>query len=134
MKNLSYKIYFMRRNSSISILLISMFFFCPNSGLPHDQIVRSAAHDHSKERILNIQGESTQSHTAIPVAPVTQTEEHTKKPHLLKTDELAHIHHFHKERVKKMKRHHKKIWMMSKILLILSHLVLLICAYMHSAH
>lgn len=124
----------MRRNSSFAILLFSILLIRSTSSLAHDQTVKSATVNHNKERVMNIPAESKASDIAIPVVPVTKTEEHSKKPHLLKTDELAHIHHFHKERVKNMKRHHKKIWMMSKILLILSHLILLICAYLHLAH
>ena len=69
-----------------------------------------------------------------PPVPSAKQEEPFKKPHLLKSEELAHIHHFHKERVKKIKRHHIKFWVMSKILIILCNLVLLVCAYMHLTH
>ena len=65
---------------------------------------------------------------AQPVLP------HGPKAEAPKSEELAHIHHFHKERVKKIKRHHKKFWILSKLLLIICHLLLLFVAYMHVTH
>ena len=124
----------MRRNSSFSILFLAIFLINPKIVLASDQTAKTVTVNHSKEKKVNTPAESKTTHTEVPVVPVTKTEEHAKKPHILKTDELAHIHHFHKERVKKIKRHHKKYWMLSKLLLILCHLVLLICAYLHLAH
>ncbi len=100
----------------------------------HDQAAKSVKINHSKEKMLAIPAGKVKSDIPQPVVPVTKTEEHAKKPHILKTDELAHIHHFHKERVRKLKRHHKKYWILSKLVLVLCQLVLLICAYLHLAH
>jgi len=61
-----------------------------------------------------------------PMAP----EEKAPTP---KIDELPHVHHFHKERVKKVKRHHKKIWTISMLILVLCHISILVMAYMHVA-
>lgn len=64
--------------------------------------------------------------TVPPVAP-------GEKAHTPKIDELPHVHHFHKERVKKVKRHHKKVWTISMLILVLCHISILIMAYMHVA-
>lgn len=56
------------------------------------------------------------------------------KSHSSHMDELAHIHKFHKERVKKIKKHHDKYWLLSKILLILCHVSILIMAFLHATH
>ena len=72
-----------------------------------------------------------------PKVPVTKTvppEPVEEKGHSPKTEELPHIHHFHKERVKKVKRHHKKCWALSMILLVLCHIAILAMAYIHVAH
>ena len=61
----------------------------------------------------------------VPVEPVEE------KGHSSRTEELPHIHHFHKERVKKNKRHHKKIWTISMLILVLCHISILIMAFMH---
>ena len=124
----------MRRNSSFSILFLAILLISPKIVSANDQTVKSVTINHSKEKKVNIPAESKTTDPAFPAVPVTKAEEHSKKPHILKTDELAHIHHFHKERVKKLKRHHKKYWVLSKLLLILSHIVLLICAYLHLTH
>ena len=39
--------------------------------------------------------------------------------------------YFHKERVKKVKRHHKKVWTISMLILVLCHISILVMAYMH---
>jgi len=67
------------------------------------------------------------------------TEMNSKAPvekghgHAPTMDETPHIHHFHKHRVKKLKRHHH-YWMASKVLLALIHGALLFIAYMHLVH
>jgi hypothetical protein len=66
--------------------------------------------------------------------PAAKPTEPVKESHGTKLEEVAHIHHFHKERVKKLKRHHEKFWILSKILLILCHLLLLVVAYLHVTH
>lgn len=50
------------------------------------------------------------------------------------SEELPHIHKFHKERVKKIKRHHSKFWLLSKLILVLCHLSILVIAYLHATH
>ena len=62
--------------------------------------------------------------TVPPAAP-------HEKAHAPKLEELPHIHHYHKERVKKAKRHHKKCWVLSMMLLVLCQAALLVIAYMH---
>ena len=81
----------------------------------------------------------SKSETSMPVpsAPSTKTVPHEapeEKAHAPKTEELPHIHHFHKERVKKVKRHHKKCWVLSMFLVVLCHAALLVMAYMHVTH
>lgn len=53
---------------------------------------------------------------------------------LKKFEELAKIHRFHKERVKNHKKHGHKFWILSKLLLIVCHLAILICAFLHVIH
>jgi hypothetical protein len=52
-------------------------------------------------------------------------------PHM---EELPHVHKFHKERVKKIKKHHSKFWLLSKIILVLCHLSILVIAFLHAIH
>jgi len=73
-----------------------------------------------------------QNMPALPAA--TQSQHPVEKGHTPAMNELAHIHHFHKERVKKIKRHHGKYWLLSKLLLIICHITLLVIAYLHVIH
>ena len=66
---------------------------------------------------------------AGPHAPVEKGHGHTPA-----IDETPHIHHYHKNRVKKLKRHHSKAWFLSQVLVVACNLVLLLMAYMHAAH
>ncbi len=79
----------------------------------------------------------TEPHSAsepLKQAPATKTVPPAaphEKAHAPKLEELPHIHHYHKERVKKVKRHHKKCWVLSMVLLVLCQVALLVIAYMH---
>lgn len=49
-------------------------------------------------------------------------------------DELAHIHHFHQDRLKKIKRHFKKSVFLSKLLLFICHTAVLYISFLHLTH
>ncbi|HUR66919.1 MAG TPA: hypothetical protein VMZ03_11285 [Chitinophagaceae bacterium] len=70
-------------------------------------------------------------------SPLTQ-EEHSKVPHgkthTPHSEELPHIHKFHKDRVKKIKKHHSKYWLLSQAILFLCHAAILYISYLHAAH
>ena len=70
-------------------------------------------------------------------APVS-TESHPKTPqgksHAPQMEELPHIHKFHKERVKKIKKHHGKYWLLSQAIIVLCHLSILVIGYLHATH
>ena len=121
----------MRPYPSFRILFLVILLMSSHSNLAGTQSDVSASVGHSKETVVTIPAETSSTGMQLPVMPAARQEQPVKKPHLLKMEELAHIHHFHKERVKKMKRHHKKCWTLSKILLILCHIALLVIAYMH---
>lgn len=66
---------------------------------------------------------------AGPHAPVEKGHGHAPA-----IDETPHIHHYHRNRVKKMKRHHSKAWFLGQLLVVTSNLVLFLMAYLHAAH
>lgn len=94
---------------------------------------------------INVVGDAT-THTPIdarehsPALPAPSSTRQQHGPHqegklpAPKMEELPHIHHFHKERVRKVKRHHRKLWMIVKLIVILCHIGLLICGYLHATH
>lgn len=125
----------MTRYSSFSILFLAIALMVSSDVMAATKSELIAAANHLQLAATT----ETSSETPAPDAskhklPATRPEEHEKKTHIQKTEETAHIHHFHKERVKKIKRHHKKFWVISKIILILCHLVLLYCAFLHLTH
>ena len=82
---------------------------------------------HSKQPVDN------SGTSKMPVFPAPHPKAPHGKMHTPQMDELAHLHKFHKERVKKAK-HHGKYWLLSKILLVLCHLSILVIAYLHATH
>ena len=85
-------------------------------------IKTTGAADHSE------QGNKTSSFPdSHPKAP------HSKL-HAPQMEELPHIHKFHKERVKKIKKHHGKYWFLSQVILALCHISILIIGYLHATH
>jgi hypothetical protein len=72
----------------------------------------------------------------IPALPAAEPFQPVQKGHgqVPSFDELAQVHHFHKGRVKKIRKHHEKCWALSKLILVLCHIAILVIAYMHVAH
>ena len=126
----------MTRYFFISILLLALFATCSNN-------VYAKNYKHTRTTVATTTSRNEKEQKALPVqatAPKSSTRatapedasEH--KAHGPKLEEVPHIHHFHKERVRRSKRHHKKFWALSKLLLLLCHVALLMMAYMHAAH
>ena len=86
---------------------------------------------YSTEQAAKASSSSHQEDMQIPLPPAAKHEEHAKKIPVPKSEELPHIHHFHKERVKKSNKHHKKYWALSQLILILCHIAILVIAYIH---
>ena len=70
----------------------------------------------------------------MPFFPPSEPKEPHGKAVSPQMDELPHIHKFHKERVKKIKKHHGKFWLLSQLLLVLCHISILLIAFMHVVH
>ncbi len=125
----------MTRKNILSVLLLSLFL-CPGNA--------ANARKHKKQPV--IQNSEPIKHTngnikvkgILPMMPVSTTnpqpaEEKNSEEHGSKNEELPHIHHFHKHRVKKLNRHHHEVWLGSKALVILCHLLLLVMCYLHAS-
>ena len=135
-EDLCYKYFFMTRYFFISIFLLALFATSSNNvyakSFKHTRITvaTNSTREQNEQKALPVQAAAPKTSTRA-TAP-EETPEH--KAHGPKMEEVPHIHHFHKERVKRSKRHHKKIWTMSKLLLLLCHIALLVMAYTHAAH
>jgi hypothetical protein len=86
------------------------------------EVKTTALSDHSREA------------AKAPVFPAPHPKVPHGKAHVPHMEELPHIHKFHKERVKKIKKHHGKYWLLSQILLALCHLSILVIGYLHATH
>jgi hypothetical protein len=69
--------------------------------------------------------------TALPDAHSKAPHGKVNPPHM---EELPHIHKFHKERVKKIKKHHSKYWLLSQVIIVLCHISILVIGYLHATH
>lgn len=126
----------MTRYFFISILLLALFAISSNN-------VFAKSYKHTRTAVATNSTKEQTEQKALPVQATTpktssranSTEDAPEhKGHGLRGEEIPHIHHFHKERVKKSKRHHKKLWILSKALLLLCHIALMMLAYTHMAH
>lgn len=70
--------------------------------------------------------------------PVSASDSHSKAPHgktnAPHMEELPHIHKYHRERVKKIKKHHTKLWILSQALVVICNLSILVIGYLHLTH
>ena len=81
---------------------------------------------------------SSNAHTQKMPGSATASGQHheghgkaARVPHM---EELPHIHKYHKGRVKKVRVHHRRIWILAKALVVVCHLTLLWIAYLHLTH
>lgn len=69
-----------------------------------------------------------------PVHTGSQPKAPHGKTHAPQMEELPHIHKFHKERIRKIKKHHGKYWLLSQAIIVLCHLSILVIGYLHATH
>jgi hypothetical protein len=126
----------MTRFILISSFFLAMFSVASFTASANIEKSSSVTERVTKETGSGNNSEPVSTSKTVPIVPVTNTVpplHPEEKGHNPKIDELPHIHHFHKERVKKVKRHHKKVWTISMLILVLCHISILIMAYMHVA-
>jgi hypothetical protein len=118
----------MTRFIFISIFFIAMISMTSFTVSANNTKSSSVVISHTKE---SGSAPVSEPNPGLPVAKTVPPLHPEEKAHTPKMEELPHIHHFHKERVKKAKRHHKKYWTISMLVLVLCHVALLIIAYLH---
>src|SRR5687768_15358777 len=124
----------MRHNKALQILFLIAFLMNALPGHSATKSTGSAAAGFVTASAMNSVADQSIPDMAVPLHAATRPDHHSKKTHSPKLEEVAHIHHFHKERVKKLKKHQKKCWAFSKIILVLIHIALLVMAYSHVTH
>ena len=125
----------MTRYFIISISFLALCFLIPETAKTAGHIGLAATENLNEVSEEGKSSAGTESGKSIPFFPSSKGElPHGAKATAPHMEELPHIHHFHKERVKKIKQHHTKFWMLSKVLVILCHISILVIAYLHAIH
>lgn len=131
-ENLGIKTFFMRQYFIQTALILAIIFASTTNssatsdntgnansseqtskGVDHDMPVKSGQMPVSAKSHLPVE----KSHSQVPT-----------------WDELAHIHHFHHDRLKKIKRHFKKSVFLSRLLLFICHAAVLYISFLHLTH
>lgn len=116
-------------------MFLAVFFFASGRILASDYTEKNRTEQSSKE--TNTAKEDTKP--SGKHAPLTEDGHHKAphghgKAHAPHSEELPHIHKFHKERLKKNQKHHGKFWFLSQLLLFICHAAILYISYLHAAH
>ena len=117
-----------------NIVFLMIFSLASITVFAGGHTAKAKSETYSKE--VNTQATSDYPATdkQMPVFPSPAPKAPHGKAHAPQMEELPHIHKFHKERVKKIKKHHSKYWLLSQILLALCHLSILVIGYLHATH
>lgn len=121
----------MTRQIFINILLTALFL----APFASHTTSNKGKSNNFKSASIAVEHSSQEQPVQAPVVPHSAgLKPPTQKLHVPEMEELAKIHRFHRERVKKIKKHHHKAWISAKLLLIICHLAILICAFLHVTH
>ena len=118
----------MTRQIFLKLMLIMIVFTFSNNGRA------TQTGSHNRKTISFIEASPITDAPVLPISPGPGLKPPVHKMQTPVMEELAKIHRFHKERVKRIKKHRTKWWISAKLLLIICHVMLLICAFMHATH
>jgi hypothetical protein len=124
----------MTQKTLSSIIFSMIFSLASYSVLAGGHTVKRETEPTSKEVKITAGPDHSEAGKKAPVFPEPYPKVPHGKAHVPQMEELPHIHKFHKERVKKIKKHHSKYWLLSQVLLALCHLSILIIGYLHATH
>lgn len=114
-------------------MFLLVFFFASGRILANEHTNKAGTEQSHKET-----GKATGDHPSPGKHAASHDDGHSKAPHgkahAPHSEELPHIHKFHKERVKKIRKHHGKYWFLSQVLLFICHASILYISYLHAAH
>ncbi len=120
---------------TLSSIIFSMIFSLASySVMAGGHTTKTETEPTSKEVKTTALSDYSKAAAKSPVFPEPHPKVPHGKAHVPHMEELPHIHKFHKERVKKIKKHHSKYWLLSQVLLALCHLSILVIGYLHATH
>lgn len=124
----------MTHRTLYSIIFSMIFSVASYSVMAGGHTVKRKTEATSKEVKITALQDHSKAAAKAPVFPAPHPKVPHGKAHVPHMEELPHIHKFHKERVKKLKKHHNKYWLLTQVLLALCHLSILIIGYLHATH
>ena len=122
----------MTQRTLSSIIFLVIFSLATTTALAGGHTAKATTETTGKE-IKTSMG-ADHSETGKNMLPDAHSKAPQGKAHAPQMEELPHIHKFHKERVKKIKKHHSKYWFLSQVILALCHLSILVIGYLHATH
>ena len=117
-----------------NIVFLMIFSLATITVFASGHTAKAKSETYSKEVNTHATSDYPATDKQMPVFPSPAPKAPHGKAHAPQMEELPHIHKFHKERVKKIKKHHSKYWLLSQILLALCHLSILVIGYLHATH
>ena len=124
----------MTRYSFFSIIFLVIFSLASHSVSANGHTAAPVSESNTKKEAESTTSADKSTANKMPVFPAPKPEAPHGKAHAPVMEELPHIHHYHKERVKKIKKHHTKCWVVSQAIVILCHFSMLVIAYLHIIH
>ncbi len=124
----------MTQRTLSSIIFTMIFSLATTTAIADGHTATSGTETTSKE----VNTTTSSDHSEQGKKAASFPDSHSKVPHgkvqAPHMEELPHIHKFHKERVKKIRKHHGKYWFLSQVILVLCHISILIIGYLHATH
>ena len=132
-ENLCHKHPVMTRQITISTILLT-FILLVSSGTARPVATVSESNEKTEQKPVMVPAKPMQSSLPVKDFPEAGMKAVAHKHHLLKIEELGKIHRFHKDRIKKVKKHQDPLWIMALVLVDACHIALLVHAFMHLTH
>ncbi len=122
----------MRHFFTTTALILAVVFASSTQSFAGTQHNSNAITEQTSNSIIENEVPVKANH--LPIGEKTHIPIEKDHTHIPTWDELAHIHHFHHNRLKKIKRHFKKSVFLSKLLLFLCHAAVLYISFLHLTH
>jgi hypothetical protein len=125
----------MTQKTLSSLIFTIVFSVATITAVASEHPVKTSTEQTSK----NVKTSGTTEHSDdAKKTPVSTSDSHSKAPHGKSSvphfEELPHIHKYHKERVKKIKKHHSKLWILGQALVVICNISILIIGFLHATH
>ena len=97
------------------IIFLMIFSLASHLTMANGHSVKTESEPTSKELKAVASSDHSEAGKKMPASADSHSKVPHGKTHAPHMEELPHIHKFHKERVKKIKKHHSKYWLLSQV-------------------